>query len=252
MPPVPSRCLEDLDLYSSCGLAALSQSRELHRPVTPTQAMTVRLLQVLQERGIIALPWPQARWELPPRGYLAPLEQLGWDYIWSAHELGGLGHAVESALYDRPRDGPYVDDLVTVWRALIQAESVEYFEFQLGKHRLDRSWSCDLDWLPRHYADDLSLARWKYLIWSAVRHGAMQCLGTGFDARQTRDAIATTLASPHRLGYAVRGEFEGFLPKMAQPHSLMAALFVRVTGLGRSYWTQPPSLLGWEGHRAAL
>jgi hypothetical protein len=250
--PVHSRCLEELDLFAACGLAALVQSRDVHRPVTPAQAMTVRVLQALQQRGILALPWPQARWELPPRGYLAPVEQLGWDYVWSTVELGGLSHAIEIMLEDRTRDAAYVDDLVATWRLLIQAECVDYFEFQLGKHGLDRSWSCDLAWLPRHYLDDLSLARWKYLIWSAVRHGTMQCMGSGFDPRQTREAIRMTLASGQRLGFAQREAFEGFIPRTSVPHSLMAAFFVRLTGLGGSYWTQPPSVLGWEVHRNLL
>jgi hypothetical protein len=252
MPPVRSRCLEDLDLFAAYGLAALVQSREVHRPVTPTKAMTIRLLEALQQRGIVALPWPEARWELPPRGYLAPLEQLGWDYGWAELPIGGLGHAIEQALDDRPRDEAHTEQVIQVWRALVRAECVEYFEFQLGKHGMDRSWSCDLDWLPRHYSDALSLARWKYLIWSAVRHGAMHCMGSGFDRSQTRDAVATTLSSPQRYGFAVGGQFDGFLPKHARPHSLMADRFVRLTQLGFSYWSQPPSLEGLEEHRASL
>lgn len=251
MPPVRSRCLKDLDLFAACGLAALVQSRDVHRPVTPTKAMTIRVLHALEQRGIIALPWPEARWELPPRGYLAPLEQLGWDYHWSAHELGGLGRSIEQALEDRPHDGDYVDEAVQTWRALIQAECIEYFEFQLSKHGLDPSWSSDLAWLPRHYLDDLSLARWKYLIWSAVRQGTMQFMGSGFDARPAREAIAATLASTQRLGFAKRDEFDGFVPRTAAPHSLMAAVFVRQAKLGRAYWAQPPSLLGWEAHRSS-
>jgi hypothetical protein len=250
MPPVPSRCLEDLDLFAACGLAALVQSRDVHRPVTPAKAMTIRVLEALQQRGIVDLPWPEARWELPPRGYLAPVEQLGWDYVWTALPLGGLGHAIEQAIDDRPRDDAHTEQVVQVWRALVQAECVDYFEFQLGKHGLDRTWTSDLAWLPRHYLDDLSLARWKYLIWSAVRHGTMQCMGSGFDARQTREAIRTTLASGQRLGFARREEFDGFIPRTPVPHSLMAGLFVRAVQLGSSYWTQPPSLLGWEAHRA--
>lgn len=250
--PIQSRCLEDLDLFASCGLAALAQSRDVHRPVTPTKAMTVLVLQALEQRGILALPWPKARWELPPRGYLAPVEQLGWDYVWPTVELGGLGNAIELVLEDRARDSVYVDEVVQTWRSLVQAECADYFEYQLGKHGLDRSWTSDLAWLPRHYLDDLSLARWKYLIWSAVRHGTMQCMGSGFDPRQTREAIRTTLASGQRLGFARREEFDGFIPRTSVPHSLMAALLVRVTQLGQSYWTQPPSLLGWEAHRATL
>ena len=241
MPPVPSRCLEDLDAFSACGLAALVQSRDLRRPVAPTKAMTVRVLVVLQARGIVALPWPDAQWELPPRGYLAPMEQLGWDYVWPAVEIGGLGYAIEMTLQDRPRDGACIDDLVTVWRALVQAECVEYFEYQLAKHGMDRSWSCDLGWLPRHYLDDLSLARRKYLLWSAVRHGAMESLASGFDAAQTRNAVSAMLTNPQRLGYARRPDFEGFMPASAQPPSLMAQVFCRAARLGRKYWERPPS-----------
>jgi hypothetical protein len=246
MPPVPSRCLEDLDALAACGLAALVQSREVRRPVTPTKAMTVKVLADLQARGIVALPWPQSQWELPPRGFLAPLEQLGWDYVWPSVELGGLGRAIETTMQDRPRDGAQIDDLVAAWRALVQAECVEYFEHQLGKHGMDRSWSCDLAWLPRHYQDDLSLARWKYLLWSAVRQGAMESLASGSDLVQTRNAVSAMLTNPHRMGYARRPDFDGFVPASAQPHSLMAQVFLRCSELGRRYWTHPPAAWAFD------
>jgi len=251
MPPVRSACLQDLDIFAACGLAALVQTRVVRRPVTPSKAMTINVLEELRLRGVVAVPWPQARWELPPRGFLAPLEQLGWDYIWPEVELGGLSHAIEAALQDRSRDEAGDEELVEVWRALVQAECVDYFEFQLAKHGMDRSWSCDLAWLPRHYLDDLSLSRWKYLIWSAVRQGAMESLASAFDPTQTRNAVATMLASPQRLGFAQRGEFGGFVPRTPHPHSLMAQVFVRaVEKLEFDYWNQPPSWLGLQRHRA--
>lgn len=173
------------------------------------------------------------------------MEQLSWDYIWKEVELGGLGQAIETDLYDRCRDDIFKDQLVTAWRELIRAECAEYFEYQLGKHGMDRSWSCDLDWLPKSFQDELSLARWKYLIWSAVRHGAMESLASGFDTAQTRNAIAGMLTNPLRLTYARRPDFHGFLPNSASPHSLMADIFVRsVSQLGMAYWEQPPSRAG--------
>ena len=68
---------------------------------------------------------------------------------------------------------------------------------------------------------------------------------------QTRNAISAMLTNPHRMGYARRPDFDGFTPRTPAPHSLMAAFFVRLTQLGSAYWTQPPSLLGWEDHRAS-
>ena len=68
-----------------------------------------------------------------------------------------------------------------------------------------------------------SLARWKYLIWSGVRQGAMECLRSRFDPKQTRDAIAATLASPSRLSYAHQGSFDGFLPRTDTPHSFASS-----------------------------
>lgn len=245
MSPVLSRCLEDLDVYAACGLHALVLSRDIRRPVTPTRTATIRMLEALRTRGIIEVPWPQAQWELPPRGYLAPVEQLGWDYVWKEIELGGLGRAIEVHLDDRCRDDIFKDQLVEVWRELVRAECVEYFEYQLGKHGMDRSWSCDLDWLPKSFQDELSLARWKYLIWSAVRQGAMESLASGFDAAQTRNAIAAMLTNPLRLGYARRPEFHGFAPKVASPHSLMAQFFVgSAAQLGMAYWEEAPSRVG--------
>jgi len=145
-------------------------------------------------------------------------------------------------LQDRPHDACHHDELVDVWRALVQAECTEYFEFQLEKHGMERSWSCDLGWLPKHLVDDLSLGRWKYLIWSAVRQGAMDSFATGPSSAQTRNSVVAMLTNPHRLGYARRGGFEGFLPNSPHPHSLMAQVFLRSAArLGMDYWTKPPS-----------
>ncbi len=206
--------------------------------------MTVHILDALRLRGIIDVPWPAARWELPPRGYLTPMEQLSWDFVWPTMQLAGLEPHLEDLLREYSCAPSSQDELVAVWRALIRAECVGYFEFQLAKHGLEPAWSADLDWLPAHYLDDLSLVQWKYLIWSAVRHGSMECLRSRFNPQQTRNAIAGMLASSHRLGYALGGTFEGFRPRSLQPYSLMGdSMLLFASQLGSLYWTEPPNEL---------
>lgn len=242
MSTVRSRCVADLDVYAACGLLALLRGREERRPIAPTKAFTIQILETLRIRGVVEVPWPAARWELPPRGYLTPLEQLGWEYVWPEVELGGLGHHLEDFLQCNAGAPDMADQRLAVWQSLIRAECAEYFEFQLSKHGFDPTWSSDLDWLPARYWDELSLARWKYLIWSAVRHGAQECLRSQFDGKQTREAIARMLMSPQRFGFAIRGHFDGFLPKAPLPHSLMGDSFVRFAKkLGFLYWTEPPN-----------
>ncbi len=240
--PAHAQHLSELGVYDACGLLALIRSRGIRRSISPTKAMAVRILDTLRLRGVVEVPWPAAHWELPPRGYLTPIEQLSWDFVWPSMELQGLDSHLEDLLQEYASDTASRDESIIVWRALIRAECVEYFEFQLSKHGFEPTWSADLDWLPAHYHDDLSLVQWKYLIWSAVRHGAMECLRTRFNPQQTRNAIAGMLASAHRLRFALVGNFEGFLPRSTRPYSLMGEAFVfHATRLGFSYWTEPPS-----------
>jgi hypothetical protein len=179
---------------------------------------------------------------LPPRGFLTPIEQLGWDYVWPEVELGGLGSDLEDFLQRNASAADMSDQRLAVWQALIRAECVEYFEFQLVKHGFDPAWSSDLDWLPARYLDELSLVRWKYLIWSAVRYGAQECLRSQFDPKQTREAIARMLTNTQRFGFAMRGNFDGFLPKVPMSYSLMGDSFIRFAKkLGFFYWTEPPN-----------
>lgn len=242
MPPSPIHRLEDLDVGALCGLWALLASRELRRPIAPTEAMAIALLDRLTALGIIAVPWPATRWELPPRGFVTPIEQLAWDYAWPEVILDGLDAHLEDLLRTYAREGTLVEERVGFWRELIQSECTDYLQFQLTKHGFDPAWACDLRWLPPNYLDTLSLARWKYLIWSGVRQGAMECLRSRFDLKQTRDAIAATLASPSRLSYAHQGSFDGFLPRTDTPHSLIAEVFAtHAARLGRRYWTEAPS-----------
>lgn len=70
----------------------------------------------------------------------------------------------------------------------------------------------------------------------------MECLRSRFDLKQTRDAIAATLASPNRFSYAHQGSFDGFLPRTDAPHSLIAEVFAaHAARLGRRYWTEAPA-----------
>ena len=244
MPAAHAQHLSDLGVHDACGLLALVRSRGLRRPISPTKAMTVHILDTLRLRGIVEVPWPAARWELPPRGFLTPIEQLSWDFVWSTMQLEGLVPHLEDLLREYSHAPSSQDELIAVWRALIRAECVEYFEFQLTKHGFEPAWSADLDWLPAHYLDDLSLVQWKYLIWSAVRHGAMECLRSRFNPQQTRNAIASMLASSHRLGYALGGNFEGFRPRSLHPYSLMGeSMLFFASQLGSLYWTEPPNEL---------
>jgi len=242
MSPSRAHRLEDLDIGVLCGLWALLASRDIRRPTAPTESMAVSVMDQLQTLGVIAVPWPAPRWELPPRGFVTPIEQLAWDYAWPEVEVEGLEAHIEDLLRSYARERSLLEERVGFWRVLIQSECTEYLQFQLTKHGLDPAWASDLQWLPPHYLDTLSLARWKYLIWSGVRQGAMECLRSRFDPKQTRDAIAATLASPSRLSYAHQGSFDGFLPRTDTPHSLIAEVFAtHAARLGRRYWTEAPA-----------
>ena len=241
MPSLRAESLEDLDVHAATGLLALLRSRTSRRPVCPTKAMTVHLLNELHQRSIVEVPWPATRWELPPRGLITPVEELAWDFAWKEVELDGLEIAIDELLDYYTEDPEFIEQRVRVWRELIQADCVDYFEDQLTKHGFDPAWSIELKWLPPHYTDVLSLARWRYLIWSSVRQGAMESLRSRSDPKQTREAIANTLASPARLGYAMKGTFDGFLPKILQPYSLMGQAYTAHSSrIGVLYWTEPP------------
>jgi len=203
--------------------------------------MTIQLLDVLRQRGVIELPWPAPQWELPPKGYLTPIEQLAWSYEWKDVELGGLEHHLEDLLQSRYFDDP--EQSVCLWRDLVRAECIDYFEHQLGKHGFDLSWTTDIDWLPEYYFDQLSLVRWKYLIWSSVRHGATECLISKFSQKKTREAIAAMLGSSQRWNYTVNGNFEGLIPAHPTHYNLMGKAFSKsFSNLGLRFWCDPPNI----------
>lgn len=233
--------LSDLSVYEACGLLALIKSRDVRRPVSPTKVMTIHILEALRVRGVVEVPWPAERWQLPPRGYLAPIEQLSWDFVWPAMPLEGLQPHLEDFLREHSCAESSRDELIVLWRSLIRGECIEYFEYQLSKHHLDPAWSDDLGCLPPHYLDDLSLLQWKYLIWSAVRHGTMVFMRFR-NMQHTRNEVARELASPRRFGIARGGTFEGFFPRSLRPYSLMGNCMLDFASqLESRYWSEPPN-----------
>lgn len=121
--PLP---LEDLDIGVLCGLWALLASRDSRRPIAPTESMAVRVMDQLQSLGVIAVPWPASRWELPPRGFVTPIEQLAWDYAWPEVGVEGLEAHIEDLLRSYAREKSLLEERVGFWRALIQSECTEY------------------------------------------------------------------------------------------------------------------------------
>ena len=83
--PAPAT-VDELGLRGCLYLWALLTGQEYRLPVAQTKRMTLVAMGYLQERGVIEVPWPVARWELKPEAQITPIEGLQWHLSWTVYD----------------------------------------------------------------------------------------------------------------------------------------------------------------------
>lgn len=243
MPTSSPATVDDLGLQGCLYLWAMSTSQERRLPIAPTRRMTLKVMELLREQGVIAVPWPMAAWEAHPSAKQTPIEGLQWDLAWTVYEPLQLTLALEDYLVAVARDDLGMSLRWGLWMDLAAAEAECFYEQQLVKHHLPGDWSADLAFV--HRERDLSIAQWRYCAWAAVRRGASLALQFGPQQDAIRDAIFSELrrrASSVASGQWSRG---ALLPYQTTPGSALARGFVKLLApLGINYWSVSPSLEG--------
>jgi hypothetical protein len=198
----------------------------------------------LKTLGIIDAPWPDARWDLEPRAEITPIEGFQWLYVWAAYPRSSvydaivdLVESVASVAIDE-MDGEW---RIKLWRSLSVAEIERYFRSQLIKHRFEGNWAADVEYAYRECRAAMSIARWRYCCWAAVRHGASWSRQhTHPDLNAIRDAIYGELG--RRADHVCTGAWpsRSFPPSNPRPDNALGRLFVDLLSrVGNSYWTAP-------------
>lgn len=237
----------DLSPYELAGLLALRQSRHEWRPLTPTRELSIGVLRRLAERGLIRVPWPDEVWPATEVADTLSSEMLGWQYAWEAYpEADELDELLQESLR-HPAELP--DTRLQLWNDLSYAETIRYAQRELEKHQLDAGWALDLGWVQRQ-SGCLSMARWRYVVWSGVRRGATELLRSR-SMTLAREAIQREYlrrAEMVRRGDLSLGQFS---PQQKFPDSLLARVLVRhVLPIGEAYWTTAPDR--WAADHAEL
>ena len=233
--------VDELGLQGCLYLWALLAGQNGRLPIGPTKRMTLVVLNHLQERGVIELPWPLERWELQPDAPCTPIENLQWRLAWEAYEPGRLGEALEDYFDTLERDDFVTAAQLRLWMDIGSAETERFFEQQLVKHRFPGGWAQDIAFVYRD-CTILTLAQWRYCAWAGVRRGASLALQQGPHADGVREAIYQEIR--RRAAAVASGAWSGcsFPPFSPQPESALGRGFAyKVTRLGPLYWTGWPS-----------
>ena len=248
--PAPAT-IDELGLQGCLYLWALLTGQEHRLPVAQTKRMTLVAMAHLQERGIIEVPWPEARWELKPDAKTTPIEGLQWRLVWTVYEPTRLIDALDDYFDTLERDDLATAVRLRLWVELGSAEAEHFFEQQLVKHRFPADWAQDMAFAVRDSSATLTIAQWRYCAWAAVRRGASMALQNGgLQADGLRETIYQELRK--RAASVASGQWTScsFPPRHATPESALARGFVHhLTKLGPLYWLGWPStetLLGSE------
>lgn len=243
-PSIPT--IDDLGLQASIYLAALLRAQEERISVTPASRLTLAMMVELKTLGIIDAPWPEARWDLEPRAEITPIEGFQWLYAWAAYPRDSVHEAIVELIESVRLKEMDSEWRVKLWQSLSVAEIESYFGLQLAKHRFEREWASDIEYVYRDFRPAMSIARWRYCCWAAVRHGASSSLRqVRPDPNTVREAIYSELRK--RADQVCTGEWPGctFPPTNLRPQNALGRLFVdQLSTVGSGYWNSPATDIG--------
>ncbi len=241
MAPHAPATVDELGLQGCLYLWALLTGQKRRLPIAPTKRMTLVILALLQDQGVIEVPWPQMRWEFKPDAHTTPIEGLQWRLAWTVYEPGRLLEALDDYFDTLERDDFVTAFQLRLWTDIGSAETERFFEQQLAKHRFPGGWALDIAFAYRD-CPVLTLAQWRYCAWAAVRRGASLALQQGPQTDGVREAIYQEVR--RRASAVASGAWSGcsFPPSSPHPESALGRGFAyRVTRLGPLYWTGWPS-----------
>ena len=171
MPLPPPVSTDDLGLQGCLYLWGLLTSRDRRLLVTPTRRLTLVAMNVLQEQGVIEVPWPDAHWGAQPDAEQTPMEGLQWKLVWHVYEPQQLITALEDYLGAVDKDDFGMALRLRLWVEIGSAETERFFEQQLVRHHFRSEWAQDVAFVLRDCDADLTLSQWRYCAWAAVRRG---------------------------------------------------------------------------------
>jgi hypothetical protein len=246
MRPLSIPTVDDLGLQGCVYLFALLRAQDERLSITPTSRLTLATMVELQALGIIDAPWPEARWDLEPRAEVTPIEGFQWRYTWDAYARHTVIDALADFLGSIPMDELSSSWRTQLWQTLSIAEIEHYLGQQLIKHRFETAWAHDIEFVYRERRPGMSIARWRYCCWAAVRHGAsISQRQAQPDLSAVREAIFAELR--RRADQVASGAWPNcaFPPSNLRPTNVLGLLFVDVLSRVRDgFWTIPPSDAG--------
>jgi len=245
--PSPPATVDDLGVEGALYLHALLAAQAGRRPVTPTRKLTLQAMGVLRDVGVIALPFPEARWAADPDAESTPLADLQWRYAWPAYARDQVRDALADFLGEVATDEGAVELRIRIWRVLLKAECQQYFEFQLARSYLPAECALDIEFLVGGPGVELSLAQWRYCLWAAVREGGALSARRCFDDATLRQRIFDEAKRRSGLIASGRWTTEGFGARADEPVSGLSRAFLRhLAPIGDAFFLAAPGVGPWR------
>lgn len=243
MPLPPPVSTDDLGLQGCLYLWGLLTSRDRRLLVTPTRRLTLVAMNVLQEQGVIEVPWPDAHWGAQPDAEQTPMEGLQWKLVWHVYEPQQLITALEDYLGAVDKDDFGMALRLRLWVEIGSAETERFFEQQLVRHHFRSEWAQDVAFVLRDCDADLTLSQWRYCAWAAVRRGAALAMQQSSPEHTVREVIYRELRQ--RAAAVATGTWTrcALPPYQQAPESAVARGFTEhLSRLGPLYWNAIPSV----------
>ena len=121
---------DELGLQGCLYLWALLTGQARRLPIAPTKRMSLVVMALLQDHGVIEVPWPEMRWEFKQDAQNTPIEGLQWRLAWTVYEPARLLEALDD-YFDTLEQTDYTVAVgLRLWSDLAPAEAERYFEQQ--------------------------------------------------------------------------------------------------------------------------
>lgn len=221
---------------------SFERSTTIQAPLSTGPALTQQLFRSLEDVGVFCIPQTRCR-----RIRRSIYEPLAWCYPVDWGDPLRLPSILLTALQELSAHDGSGHAKVELWDSLASAEIETYLAHLLRRHTLNPA---DAHQIVREMGEEWaehSLARRRYLVWSATRGAAAALLRTGMDHDAARSALLNEMR--RRSRWLAAKQAANTLPKhefsfVPGPHwrrpILLDVLMTVVLGEEDMYWVAVP------------
>lgn len=224
-------CLDSIALRAHLLLLALLTTRTGRRPLAPTVALTIALLDELEGGELIEVDW---RPTVPIAG--DDSSQLRWRLAADLAEVQDLPKRLAAQLNAPALTSQLREACLPLWQDLVEAEATAFHRNALCRQGWNPDWARDITFIAAQLPARLSILRWRACTQIAITAGCD--MGEGARPEARREAIYGAL-----LHHALQPFAPAHGPTRPSPLPVtaLARVMVPLVSLQNGYGRAPPT-----------